>query len=359
MQQMEADEEKLYRKLEGIYQKEAAKLEKEIAAYYAEFGEDNIIEYRNLTRYLSDVDRRLLMEKMDDFAAKYPQYEHLMPVRESVYKLNELEAIQMQIYIQQMEIGAIERSELEDHLKEQARRGANLAAEEMGFGKEFYSYNAQIIIDTVGAAWAKAEHFSERIWANRQALADRLNDDFAKDIARGVAYDKVKRQLAETFEDVSSRNIKRLVFTEGTFAFNEAQARVHEEHFESYVVEPVKDQKVCEVCRDIHRQSEDKPFAFKDRAAGVNFPPLHPWCRCVYTVAVADWDAWIDGYVEKRGGDIVTVSEHMRELSSLESKSPAKAYDLKSKGSIESVRKRLKEAEEAILVDQKGNVQGI
>ena len=38
----------------------------------------------------------------------------------------------------------------------------------------------------------------------------------------------------------------------------------------------------------------------------MNFPPLHPWCRCSYEVAVEDWDAWIDDYVARRGGDAVT-----------------------------------------------------
>ena len=39
---------------------------------------------------LSDEDKRLLIEQMDEFAKKYPQYAHLMPVREHM-KLNRLE----------------------------------------------------------------------------------------------------------------------------------------------------------------------------------------------------------------------------------------------------------------------------
>ncbi|UKI23969.1 MAG: hypothetical protein L6V88_06585 [Anaerotruncus sp.] len=29
---------------------------------------------------------------------------------------------------------------------------------------------------------------------------------------------------------------------------------------------------------------------------------MHPWCRCHYGVAVADWDKWQDEYVKKHGG---------------------------------------------------------
>lgn len=30
---------------------------------------------------------------------------------------------------------------------------------------------------------------------------------------------------------------------------------------------------------------------------------MHPWCRCHYGVAVADWDKWQDEYVKKYGGE--------------------------------------------------------
>lgn len=30
---------------------------------------------------------------------------------------------------------------------------------------------------------------------------------------------------------------------------------------------------------------------------------MHPWCRCHYGVAVADWDKWQDEYVKKHGSE--------------------------------------------------------
>ena len=143
--QLEKDETALRGRLEKVYASEAAKLDRLIAAYYAKNGEDKVIEYRRLLQSISAEDKALLMERMDEFARKYPQYADLMPVRESIYRLNELEAIQMQIRLQQYEIGAIERTELERHFTEQARRAANIAAEELGFGRDFYGYNSEIV----------------------------------------------------------------------------------------------------------------------------------------------------------------------------------------------------------------------
>ena len=42
---------------------------------------------------------------MDEFEKKYPEYADLMPIRESIYKLNRLEGLQQSIRLQQRELG--------------------------------------------------------------------------------------------------------------------------------------------------------------------------------------------------------------------------------------------------------------
>ncbi|RVU97051.1 hypothetical protein EII22_08950 [Coriobacteriales bacterium OH1046] len=301
--QLAEDEDELNRRLAEIYEREADRLEREIAAYYQTYGEGNVIEYRRLLADLSEDDRRLLMEQMDGFAAKYPQYAHLMPVRASIYRLNELEGLQASIRVQQLRIGAIEQDEMRAHFERQARRAADLAAEEMGLGSSFDAIGAQVVRETVGAAWARGGSFSERIWSNREKLAAYLNDDLAKMIARGAAYEEVARSLRSRFADVSRRDAMRLAYTEGTFLLNEAQAMVHETEFELYRLSCVHDKRACEVCRKLESAQAENPARFSERVPGVNFPPMHPWCRCSYEVAVPDWDAWVDSYVERHGGD--------------------------------------------------------
>lgn len=351
LSQMEADEAALQGRLDRLYAKQVREIEKEIADYYRRYGEENVIEYRSLMRTLPEEDARLLIERMDEFAAKYPQYAHLMPVRESIYMLNELEGIREAMLLRQYEIGAIEQAELEEHFRRQAYRFANLAAEQMGFGSQFYSINDRVITDTIGMAWAKGKRFSDTIWDNKRKLAGYLNDDFAKLVSRGASYDKLARELAERFANVSRSDAKRLVFTEGTFLFNEAQAQVHERDFECYKL-VCADSRACPACLDLQREQRSRPVRYEDRATGVNYPPIHPYCRCSAVPAVDDWDAWIDGYVAKRGGDSLTHAERLtrearaREpdvsalLRSLESDlSSLAGFDFRVKGSKSLARK--------------------
>ena len=305
LEQMERDEARLNARLAKVYETEAARLGRDIAAYYAEYGEGAVIEYRTLLQSLSDADRRLLMERMDDFAAKHPQWAHLLPVRETVYMLDRLEAMQTAIRIQQLEVGAIERQELDAHFKEQARRAANLAAEALGFGSDFYAINAPVVKATVGAAWAKGESYSERIWDNREKLAAYLNDDFAKAVARGDGHKRIAADLCERFVGVSVRDARRLAFTEGTFLLNEAQRQVFAADFDECRI-VCADSRACPVCKALEEKQEGDPIRLDEARPGVNFPPLHPWCRCSHVPAVADWDEWIDGYVARHGGDAVT-----------------------------------------------------
>lgn len=292
--QLEKDEEKLKDKLSARYDVEQRRLEKEIAAFYQQYGEDNIIEYRTLMHSLSDADRKLLLERMDDFEEKYPQYAYLMPVRENIYKLNRLEGLQASIMMHQLEIGAIDQAELQAHLERVTLRSGNAAAEQLGFGKNFYSVNSDLIAKTINQQWADGKNFSERIWSNRQKLADYLNNDFAMSIARGDSYERCIKSLGERFSKVSRNDIYRLIYTEGTFVQNEATMATFEQDFEQYKIS-IADSKACAICKALM----DQVFYIKDRKAGINFPPLHSWCRCGFTIEVADWDRWMDDYVEK------------------------------------------------------------
>lgn len=296
--QLEKDEDKLKKRLSSYFDTEYRKLEKQIAAYYKQYGTDNVIQYRRLMESLPEADKRLLIEQMDEFAKKYPEYAHLLPVRESIYKLNRLEGLQYSVRMQQLEIGAVENEQITEHLNRQAMRGANAAAETMGFGKNFYSNNPDITKLFVNVAWTSGENFSERIWQNTEKLANYLNTDIAQGIARGDSYDRLVRQLRQRFGNVSRNDAYRLIYTEGTYVMAEATMQPFTEDFEKYRLSTVGDGKVCSICRGVSEET----FDIADRQPGVNFPPLHPWCRCTFTVEVDDWDAWMEDY-ERRNGN--------------------------------------------------------
>ena len=294
----EKDEASIKKRLSKFYDAEFKRLDKEIAAYYQKYGEDNVIEYRQLMESLSDEDKRLLMQQMDEFATKYPQYADLMPVRESIYKLDRLQGLQYSVYMAQANIAGYTNEQIKEYETGLAQKGLNYAMETLGFGKNFYSLNSDVVKQFVDVAWSNGENFSTRIWNDTQKLAQYLNQDMAQGFARGDSYDRLVRNLKNRFDRVNRNDAYRLVFTEGTYVMAESTMQPFKEDFEQYRLSPVLDDRTCPICRGLREQA----FLISERQPGVNFPPIHPWCRCSWEIVVDDWEKWIDDYVEKHGG---------------------------------------------------------
>lgn len=280
------DEKRLFSELSKYYKQEYAALDKEIAAYYAKYGEENVIAFRTLLLELPDADKQLLLQNMDEFAKQYPEFADLLPVRESIYKLNRLEGLQTSIVLQQLKIGAIEQSKFREHFEKQALKYANYAAEQLGFGTNFYRIDSEMLQVVIGNPWCNGKDFSERIWANREALAQTLQNEIANGLIRGEDYKTMSRILQQKFENTSQKQAERLVFTEDTYLSNEAKIRPFERNaaYTHYEYLCVEDHRTCETCRALSGQT----FEISKRNAGLNFPPMHPWCRCTVMPVVED-----------------------------------------------------------------------
>lgn len=286
---MERDERALSKRVEQAYTRELKGLEREIASYYQRYGEDNVIAYRRLMETMDPVDRELLIRDCDKFLRQYPDMQSIVDVRKSIYQLNRLEGLQASARVHFYNVTFEVSGYVDKHLLEQSLRGANTAAEAMGFGQAFYSMDSDAVRRFVDTVWTGNTSYSKRIWDNTETLASYVAQDMAKAFARGDSYQRIAKALEKRFVDVPQSSLMRLVYTEGTYVSRMAQAEeLKREGFDSYTIQAVHDGRTCEQCHGV----EGKTFRFEDMQVGVNFPPLHPYCRCQIAPAVDDWDAW-------------------------------------------------------------------
>src|SRR5690606_26237909 len=112
------------------------------------------------------------------FAVKYPQYAYLMPVRESIYKLNRLQGLHQSMNMRLLELGAIEHEVLEAHLL--ATYGKNYASlmGELGIGSSFLAVSSTVIRNTIYQKWVKDQNFSGRIWGNKEKMLGYMQNEF-------------------------------------------------------------------------------------------------------------------------------------------------------------------------------------
>ena len=76
---------------------------------------------------------------------------------------------------------------------------------------------------------------------------------------------------------------------------NESSIQGFSEDFEQYEYSVVEDRHACPICTAL----DGKVFNIKDRVPGVNFPPMHPWCRCSFKIHVDDWNEWLKAQSNK------------------------------------------------------------
>lgn len=280
------DEKRLYSKLAAYYEKEAARLDKEIAAYYTKYSVNGVLSYRNLLETLPDEDKLLLIEQLDEFVKKYPAYADLVPVRESIYKLNRLEGLRQSIAMQQLHMGAYEQQQALAFFQHQALRYANGAASFLGLGSSFCRLDSDVIRAAVGNKWCDGKDFSERIWDNRKKLGNTLHTQFVNGVIRGDDYHQLARQIRAKFVKVSQKNAERLTFTEDTYLSNEAAMQVFEREaaVTEYEFVCTGDAETCDICRGLSGER----FPISQRMPGTNFPPMHPWCRCFFDPVIPE-----------------------------------------------------------------------
>lgn len=286
---MEKDERALSIRVHNAYESELRRLNREIAEYYQRYGENGVLEYRRLMETMDPKDRELLICDCDEFLRQHPDMQSIVDVRKSIYQLNRLEGLQAsaRLHLYQATGDVVQR--IDNHIVRQSLRGANTAAEAMGFGRSFYSMDSDAVRRFVDTVWTGNTSYSQRIWDNTETLASYVAQDMSKALARGDSYQRIAKALEKRFVDVPQSSLMRLVYTEGTYVSRMAQVEeLKREGFDSYTIEVVHDERACEECEGVNGST----FRFEDMQVGVNFPPLHPYCRCQIAPAVNDWDAW-------------------------------------------------------------------
>lgn len=288
---LEKGEEALKKKLSRLYDSESKKLEKEIAYYYQTYGKDNVLEYREMMKRLTKEEAIMLYEDMDEFFRLHPEHASLKPVRESIYKLNRLEALQLSIMAQQLGLSSEEEALIRQHLL-----SYTISTYEGVFKMVTTNAYDTRAMKQVGEKLIKDTDFGKRLQANRKKLADYLNNDIAKGIARGDNYNKLNKQIRDRFDGVSRRSAYRLLYTEGTRMFNRANSEAFAEvGINQYRYCTAGDNRVCEDCDAL----EGNVYDLSEASEGTNYPPMHPWCRC-HTEPAVDWDKWLNDRIASR-----------------------------------------------------------
>lgn len=136
----------------------------------------------------------------------------------------------------------------------------------------------------INQPWSGA-NFSERIWGNAETLGKVLKQEIIQSFIQGISVKDLSDKIQNRFES-DRKNTERLVRTELNHALNETTKLSYEEaEIEEYEYLAEIDSRTSDICRELNGQK----FKMKDAKVGVNYPPMHPYCRST-TIPVIDYE---------------------------------------------------------------------
>ena len=147
----------------------------------------------------------------------------------------------------------------------------------VGVGWTLHALNEDAIAKVLSRPWTTdGQTFRDRVWTNKTALLNSVNQHLTQMIIRGESARKTIDTLAHDM-NVSKSKAGRLVMTESAYFSSAAQKDCFNTlGVERYVVVATLDKDTCDVCGDM----DGKVFKMSEYEEGLTAPPFHPWCRC-------------------------------------------------------------------------------
>lgn len=272
--------------LERQYDKAIRDIETDIAHWYQRFAKNNEISLNDARKLLNSQELKEFKWTVEEYikygkenAVNGAWIKQLENASARVH-ISRLEAIKLQLQ-QQAEVLAAKQTEAVKGVSEGVYRSSyyHTAFElqkGVGVGWTLHAIDENVIEKVLSRPWTlDKQTFSDRIWANKQALVNTVNTQITQMVMRGAAPDNTIKAIADRFK-VSKSQAGRLVMTESAAFTNEARKDCFKDlDVEKYIIVETLDGKTCGLCA----QLDGKVYPMSEYAVGVTAPPFHPWCR--------------------------------------------------------------------------------
>lgn len=284
------EDDDLCRRVSREYERILHELDKEISIFYARYAENESVSMADARRMLRDAELEDFRMSLDEFRDKALAGGFDKELEE-VYlrsRISRLQALQTQVELRMMELFSSQRDVLRDHLQERYTdiyyRTVYAVSQQMNVASTFARIDPQTVEKILAVPWLGSE-FSSRIWADKDKLTRELMQTLSRGFVRGDSLDRMTKEFAKRM-GVSESRAAVLIHTESAhMAAEAAEQGYRETGVQSYRFEAALDLKTCSVCGAL----DQREFPLAEHETGINYPPLHPRCRCT-TVPVTAFE---------------------------------------------------------------------
>jgi SPP1 gp7 family putative phage head morphogenesis protein len=143
-----------------------------------------------------------------------------------------------------------------------------------GFHQEFARVNPRTIDELIKYPFNGA-NYSGRIWKQKDHMLQVLTEDITTMLVQGKNPQTLVKDFAKRF-NTKEYEAYRLLHTESSFIIEQGTlAAYKEDGVEKYQILATLDMKTSDICRE----QDGKVYDVDKATVGVNYPPLHIFCR--------------------------------------------------------------------------------
>ena len=279
--------EKQADKFDDVYRQSKAYLDKQINKIFDKFQRDYGLSERDARHVLKNMknmkDQKDLNElrKVLEARPNDPNIQRLLVDLDSpayAYRMKRLERLSADLDLMRSSIYLSEKQGSDDFygdlMKDSYYKATFDLQQQTGLAYHFSGLPETEIKRLKAFKWT-GEAYSDRIWSNTGALASSVKDELLVSLMTGRSVRDTSQAIAERFE-VGKGKARRLVRTESAFFHNQMELLSYEDaEITKYKFVAVLDKRTSHICQ----QHDNKVYNTDEAVPGVNYPPLHPWCR--------------------------------------------------------------------------------
>lgn len=278
--------------LKGLYQNSLLEIDKEIEAFYGRYAYNNDLSISEVKRrlnpkelqasknemikYYSEIDR--LARKADgEVSVKLlRKYKKELRLQSAKSYMSRLEDLKIRIKHSLVKLGLNENKTIHDSLFKTSKYSYTKSAYELskyrGFANTFSDNQFEKIVNE---RWL-GENYSDRVWENKEYLENELEKTFLQGVVRGQNPRKIAEEMQKNMGGAYYR-CERLARTEMIHTWNESTLASYRDYgVERYQFVCGLDERTCPECGAL----DGEVFKVTEKVEGVNYPVIHPNCRC-------------------------------------------------------------------------------
>ena len=276
--------EKQADKFDEIYKQSKAYLDKQINKVFDKFQRDYGLSERDARQVLKNMkDQKDLNElrKILEARPNDPNIQRLLADLDSpayAYRMKRLERLNDDLGRMRESIYHSEKTGSDafysDLMKDSYYKATFDLQQQTGLAYSFSNLPETEIKRLRGLKWT-GDAYSSRIWKNTGALASSVKDELLVSLMTGRSVRDTSQAIAERF-GAGQNNARRLIRTESAFFHNQMELLSYEDaEITKYRFVAVLDKRTSHICQE----HDNKVYDMDKAVPGVNYPPMHPWCR--------------------------------------------------------------------------------